>query len=301
MLSVARSACRLGNWFRLERMIHSNALAIFFGLASALTIAWGTVVRHRVAEDSGGSDASSVVGAITRMRWWAGLSLSFLGYAFQIVALAFGTLLVVQPILVLSLMFTLPLSAKLSGRRVSKSETSWAALLTLAVAVLVVLGRPQPGADHTSLPTWLAALGIGVVIFTLMYIVSRALPSTNRALILGSITGGIMGYVAVLSKAVTDIFTHSGAGGLLTSWELWGLIGLAAVGTAVQQASFNAGPLKNSLPAMTVVEPIFAFALGYAILGEKFDVGGYEWLYMAAALALMVVATVVLSRKSIKD
>ena len=146
--------------------MHSNALAIFFGLASALTIAWGTVVRHRVAEDSGGTDTSSVVAAITRVRWWAGLGLSFLGYAFQIVALGFGTLLVVQPILVLSLMFTLPLSAKLSGRRISKSETAWAALLTVAVAVIVVLGRPQAGVAQPSLPRWLTALGIGVVIFT---------------------------------------------------------------------------------------------------------------------------------------
>lgn len=281
--------------------MHSNALAILFGLASALTIAWGTVVRHRVAEDSGGTDTSSVVAAITRVRWWAGLGLSFLGYAFQIVALGFGTLLVVQPILVLSLMFTLPLSAKLSGRRISKSETAWAALLTVAVAVIVVLGRPQAGVAQPSLPRWLTALGIGVVIFVVMYLASLRLRSSNRALILGSITGGIMGYVAVLSKAVTDIFSRSGVPDLLISWELWGLIGLAVIGTAVQQASFNAGPLKNSLPAMTVVEPIFAFALGYTILGEKFDVSGYQWIYMAAALVIMIVSTVVLSRKTITD
>ncbi|HJD90271.1 MAG TPA: hypothetical protein K8V33_05185, partial [Corynebacterium urealyticum] len=61
------------------------------------------------------------------------------------------------------------------------------------------------------------------------------------------------------------------------------------------------GPLKNSLPAMTVVEPIFAFALGYTILGEKFDVSGYQWIYMAAALIIMIVSTVVLSRKTITD
>lgn len=230
-------------------------------------------------------------------RAWAVL----LGYAFQIVALGFGTLLVVQPILVLSLMFTLPLSAKLSGRRISKSETAWAALLTVAVAVIVVLGRPQAGVAQPSLPRWLTALGIGVVIFVVMYLASLRLRSSNRALILGSITGGIMGYVAVLSKAVTDIFARSGVLDLLISWELWGLIGLAVIGTAVQQASFNAGPLKNSLPAMTVVEPIFAFALGYTILGEKFDVSGYEWTYMAAALVIMIVSTVVLSRKTITD
>ena len=121
-----------------------------------------------------------------------------------------------------------------------------------------------------------------------------------RALVLGSITGAIMGYVAVLSKAVLDIFRDAGVPTLLASWELWGLIAFAGVGTAVQQASFNAGALKNSLPAMTVVEPLVAFVLGYIVLGEKFRITGWEYAYMAAAVAVMVVSTVILSRKSIE-
>ena len=88
---------------------------------------------------------------------------------------------------------------------------------------------------------------------------------------------------------------------LLTRWELYALIGLAIIGTAIQQASFNAGELKNSLPAMTVVEPIVAFILGYTILGEKFQVSGYQWIYMAVTIIVMVVVTVVLSRKSVKQ
>ncbi|MCH2930731.1 hypothetical protein K3W00_14845, partial [Listeria monocytogenes] len=34
----------------VERVL-SNLLAIFFALASALTVAWGTVIRHRIALD----------------------------------------------------------------------------------------------------------------------------------------------------------------------------------------------------------------------------------------------------------
>ena len=69
----------------------------------------------------------------------------------------------------------------------------------------------------------------------------------------------------------------------------------------MQQASFNAGPLKNSLPAMTVVEPLVAFVLGYIVLGEKFQIEGWEYAYMAAAIAVMTVSTVILSRKSIDE
>ena len=123
-------------------MIENNALAVVFALGSALTIAWGTVVRHRIAIASGENRSGAIMDAIKQPMWWVGVASALFGYLLQIIALAFGTLLVVQPILVLSLMFTLPLSAKYDGRRISASETAWAGLLTAAVAVLVIRGNP---------------------------------------------------------------------------------------------------------------------------------------------------------------
>ena len=94
---------------------------------------------------------------------------------------------------------------------------------------------------------------------------------------------------------------YEGAIGLVTSWELYGLLFCAGLGTAVQQTSFNAGALKDSLPAMTIAEPIVAFSLGYLILREQFRVSGWHWSYVFAAIILMIVGTFVLSRKSVKD
>lgn len=71
-----------------------------------------------------------------------------LAYFLQTVALGFGTLLVVQPVLVLSLMFTLPLSARFNGYRLRRTEIFWATLLTVAVGIMIVLGRPLPGNPH---------------------------------------------------------------------------------------------------------------------------------------------------------
>ena len=281
-------------------MLNNNALAILFALGSALTIAWGTVVRHRIALAAGENKSSAILDAIRVPLWWVGVFSALFGYFLQIVALSFGTLLIVQPILVLSLMFTLPLSARYEGRKIPLSETLWAGVLTLAVAVTVILGRPTPGQPEPDLPVWLMSLGIGVAIIGVVYLVALKQAPWLRALLLGCVTGAIMGFLAVLSKAVVNIFTLRGIIDVALSWELYGLIIAAAVGTAVQQASFNAGPLKNSLPAMTVVEPLVAFVLGYVILGEKFHVTGWEWSYLGIAILTMVFATVVLSRKSIE-
>lgn len=281
--------------------MENNLLAILFALLSALSIAWGTVIRHRVGT-SVSAGSAPMLGTLRSLWWWVGLGAAMLGYLLQIVALSFGTLLIVQPILVLSLMFTLPLSARMAGRRISKAETTWAALLTVAVAVLVILGRPTSGDPHPPLHTWLLSLGIGVVVIGGILLFAMTRTGGTRALLLGSMTGAIMGYLALMSKAVVDTWSASGLDGVLLSWEIYALLALAGIGTAVQQMSFNAAALKNSLPAMTIVEPLVAFSLGYAVLGERFQVntsGG--WFAMGVALAVMIGTTIALSRMSVTE
>lgn len=278
--------------------MQSDLLAVLFALASALTIAWGTVVRHRIAVNVPAGD-SPFLSAIQRPMWWAGMSTAIIAYGLQVVALAFGPLLLVQPFLVMSLMFTLPLSAIYNKRRMSPAEILWSTLLTGAVLVVSVMGRPIGGDDHPPIQRWIPAILVGAAVLTVLYYAGARSSQRRRALLQGLVTGAIFGYVAVLSKAVADSFTASGVVGLVTAWELYALIAAATVGTVVQQNAFNAGALRTSLPAMKIGEPIVAFSLGYAVLLERFQVVDWEWIWMGLALALMVISTVSLSRKSL--
>lgn len=280
----------------------SNVLAVLFALASALTIAWGTVVRHRIAEEapdaSGGVRDSPILRVIRRPLWWAGLSTAFLGYAFQVVALGFGTLLIVQPILCLSLMFTLPLSSVYQKQKISQVELFWAFILSAAVAIIVIVGNPAHGAVQPNLARWIPALLVGGIILTALDRIAYSLLRHEKAFMLGIVTGAIFGYVAVLSKATVNLFMTGGLHALVFNWEGYALIAMATLGTIVQQSSFNAAALKHSLPAMTVAEPFVAFALGYAVLGERFQVTGYGWLLMTVAAVAMVISTFALSKQS---
>ncbi|WIM71139.1 DMT family transporter [Corynebacterium suedekumii] len=278
--------------------MHSYLLAVLFALASALTIAWGTVVRHRIVENAP-AGSSPILVAMRRPLWWAGMSTAIIAYVLQVVALGFGPLLIVQPVLVMSLMFTLPLSAVYEGRRISRRETFWSAALTVAVTAIVLVGRPVGGEDHPPLERWIPALTVGVIVLVAMDRFARRQIRRERALIQGLVTGAVFGYVAVLSKAVADVFVESGFIGLLTNWEVYGLTLAATLGTWVQQNAFNAGALRNSLPAMKIAEPIVAFTLGYLVLFERFQVDGWEWLLFGAAFATMIASTVVLSRINI--
>ncbi|WP_165241356.1 DMT family transporter [Corynebacterium lizhenjunii] len=273
-----------------------NVIAVLCALASALVVAWGTVVRHRIALRARGNVMRT---AMRNPRWWVGTAAAVVAYALQLAALAFGTLLVVQPILVLSLMFTLPLAARYAGRRMPFHEVWWSVVLTVAVAVLVVYGRPTPAESADAPNHWPSALLLGAVALLALGGAGWYFRQ-QRALALGTACGMIYGYVALLAKAVVDAAVADSLWSVAGNWKLWLLITLAAAGTVVQQYSFHAGPLEHSLPAMTIVEPVVAFGLGYWVLGEQFQVSSAAgWALMAAALAAMAVATVVLSRSPV--
>lgn len=271
----------------------STFIAIGLALASTLAIAWGTVIRHRIAARA---ESSILRTAMSNPWWWAGTATAIGAYALQLVALAFGTLLVVQPVLTLSLMFTLLLSAAMAHKRMSSRAVTWSIFLTVSVGFVVAYGRPLPGGANPSWHQWWPALTAGGVVMLLLILTAMTRPEL-RALNLGAACGVLYGYVALLSKSVAELGTAAP-----THWTLYALLALAGAGSILQQYSFHAGPLEHSLPAMTILEPLVAFALGYAVLKEQFQVHtAWGWVAMACAIAMMIAATVVLSREPIKQ
>lgn len=284
--------------------MHNNALAVLFAFTSALMIAVGTVWRHRILR-SGLTQAeanASPLASLSRPSWWLSLALAFGAYAVQALALAFGSLLVVQPILVLSLMLTLVLSARVEHRHMEADETFWALTLTACVGIVVVLGRPIPG--ERIVPTWEWAVFIagGCALFGALFAVAyrRHTPAPAKALLYGIVCGAVFGYLAVFSKVTVDAFTHGGLEEMLVTWQFWALLASSIVGTGVQQYAFGAGVLSRSLPAMKIVEPLVALSLGYMLLGEDFGVSSVVgWAVIVAAIVGMMVATGMLSRKPV--
>ena len=121
--------------------MHNNFLAVAFALISAATMAAGTVWRHRIMRAGApeGENNDSPLESLKRPAWWASMGIAFVAYGFQAAALAFGSLLVVQPILALSLMLTLLFSAWADKRHMHTAEAFWAVLLTASVGGVVVL------------------------------------------------------------------------------------------------------------------------------------------------------------------
>lgn len=278
--------------------MQSNVAAIILALVSAVLIAVGTVWRHRILR--AGQARTEVNGAplasLSNAHWWLSIAIALLAYAFQAAALAFGSLLVVQPILVLSLMLTLILSAAADRRRMSRHESIWAALLTASVAVVVLIGRPQPGAREVPGWEWVAVIALGLVVTAGAFAFAYRRSPQTQALTYGFTCGAIYGYLAVFAKVAMDVLASDGVWAMARSWQLWAVVATAVVGMLVQQYAFGAGDLASSLPASKVAEPIVALTLGYALLGEEFAVGAWGMGLMGASISLMLLATVQLTR-----
>ncbi|MFC8179738.1 DMT family transporter [Rhodococcus sp. NPDC057297] len=276
---------------------------VVLALGAALCIAVGTVVRQRTAAqipmESNG--ALGPIGSLVKQPiWWVGTVVGIGGYALQAAALGMGSLLLVQPLLVLSLLFALPLGARFAHRTISAAEWMWAAALTASVAILVVVGDPKPGVERAETRHWIVVCLIGLPFVALCVLASRKASGPRKALLLGISGGALFGVAAVLTKGVVHLVSR-GVVPLLTSVELYALIAVAVAAITLQQSAFQAGALQASLPATTVMEPVVASALGFVVLGEYLATGRGGGAVLVVALVAMVAATVALARSSARD
>jgi drug/metabolite transporter (DMT)-like permease len=273
-------------------------IAALLALGAAFFIAVGDVVHQRSAHEVTDEPVSHVALFMRLLRdgqWWLGSLVSAVGFALQAAALGFGSVLLVQAMLVTSLLFALPINARMTHRRVTRWEWTWAALLAASVAVIVTVGNPTAGHSRASLETWTAVIAVLGPALVLCVVGARIWSGPVSAVLLALVSGSLWGLFAVLTKGVVDRL-DDGIWELLRTPELYAWALVAIAGTAWQQSSFRAGSLTASLPTMTVTEPVVGSVLGVVVLGETLRPGEAGWFTLIVAVVVMVVATAALAR-----
>ena len=225
-------------------------IAALLALGAAFFIAIGDVIHQRSAHEVTDEPVGHI-GLFTRLlrdrQWWLGSLVAAAGFALQAAALGLGSVLLVQALLVTSLLFALPINARLTHRRVSRWEWTWAALLAASVAVIVLVGNPTSGHSRASLETWIAVAVVIGPALVLCVLGARVWSGATSAVLLAVVSGALWGLFAVLTKGVVDRL-DDGFWALLRTPELYAWALVAIAGTAWQQSSFRAGSLTASLP-----------------------------------------------------
>ena len=266
----------------------SEATVVAMALASALAAAASSIMQHHSARRAPAGKTHRFIGhLITRPVWIGGLAAAFVGLALHVVALDQGQLAVVQPLLISGVLFALPVSALLEGRRPSGREWLLAAVLVGGLATFLLAARPSAGrvkldADVLAWSTLLVLALIGVIA-----LLAFRWFTAQRPALLGTAAGVGYGLVAALIKQA-DALWHHGLLHLLTDWPIYALIAVGGAALSLTQLAYRAGPLAKSMPALTVTDPAASIALGVLAFREKLNGA-------AGALALQVIGFVVMS------
>jgi drug/metabolite transporter (DMT)-like permease len=262
--------------------------AALLALSSALCIAIGDVLQQQVAHriNDGSVGPVKLFATLLRNRRWRwGTVLLAASIALQAAALGQGSVILVQALLMLSLLFALPISARVSQHRVTAGQWIWAGLLTAAVTVVVIVGNPQAGRSGASLRTWAVVAAILGPLWILCVAAGRIRRGAMAAVLFSFVSGSLWGVFAVLTK---EVVARLGDGGwaVTRTPELYACVLVAIGGFAWSQAAFRAGPLTASMPTLQVSQPVVAAVLGVAVLDEKLNTG------LAGAAALVVAGLV---------
>lgn len=274
-------------------------LAVGLALLSSFLFALAAALQQREAstlrDDQAGSISMLLI-LVRRPLWLGGVAADAGGFVTVAAALAVGKLVVVQPLIVTVLLFALPLSSRLTGRRIQKADWVWAVVLTVALAVIVIVGDASDGKDTAANRDWLIAAGIAAVPFLVTMVVAGRRSGATRALMLGIAAGILFGFNDALISTITKTL-DDGVLQVLAHWAIYVLVVVLVVGTWLQQASYQAGALQASLPAITGLEPVVGMILGLTIFDERFRAHGpFAVSLLVTAMGVAAVAVVVLAR-----
>jgi len=250
-------------------------VAVLAALAAALSYALASVLQHWEAEKQPADKAlrlSLVARLAKRPRWVAGLGFDAGGYAVQWVALSIGSLVLVQPLLVLGMLFALPMKARFSAYRFHGWDWAGALLTTCGLAVFLVVSRPAAGHANVKAVTWTVLLcGAGLLASVLVVIGHRSGPRW-KAVAYGTAGGIVYGVCAALTKSCANLLS-TGVSNLFSSWQPYLLVGAGVAGMVLAQSAFQAGPLDASLPTLSATDPIVSVLIGVVAFGEALRVG----------------------------
>jgi drug/metabolite transporter (DMT)-like permease len=266
------------------------------------------------ASGAGGFDPALLFRLARRPVWLAGIVSMIAGFGFQVTALRFGPLALVQPILVLELPFVFGYLALLGSRRVRARDWLAVTAMSAGLGVFLLSASPSGGRLHAPGTLWwlaglasAAAVALGVAISfgigsagTKSHAIgpfgrrSTARTGSRRAAVLGISAGVAWGFEAAVIKEFSS-HLGDGAGAVFGNWSVYVLVGAGAASLLLASHALAAGPLAASQPGFTIVDPLAASLLGMFLFGERMQAGPIDLVGEAAGLTLLVIGVSVLS------
>ena len=266
--------------------------AVWFALSAALQ------QRGQFALAHSGTPVEGVAGLVRLLAvpvWLLGTLVLFLGYATQGAALDRGKLVVVQPLMVTTIVWALPLGHWLTRQQVVPRQVLGACVVVAGLAMFVLVGDPDAGVDSAKTRDLVIATVIiaAIVVALLVWLRGKSAPAL-RAAILGVCAGLFFGLSASFAKPVIDDL-HVSVGDAAGAWQTWALLGFGFVAFVIQQLSLATGQLAPAMAAVSVANPAVSVVLGILLFDERLTRPAWHVLVAVAALVAALAGAVLIT------
>lgn len=271
-------------------------IAVLAAIAAGACFASAGLLQQRAASTKAPDESLSprLLADLARQPMWlGGIGLAVASYGFQALALANGPLSVVQPLIVLEVVFALPLSARLNHVRMRLRDWGGAGMVTGGLALALFMASPSKGNPRAPTVPWLIVLGAVGAIVVVALLIGRRGHGPVRASLYALAGGAVMGTQSALFDA-TIARLKEGAVPLFTSWQTYVLVVASIGGMLLIQSAFNSGPLAASMPVIDATEPTLAVVIGLTLFGEHFAPGLFRQVIAALGAVIALAGIVVL-------
>jgi drug/metabolite transporter (DMT)-like permease len=274
-------------------------MSIVLAIVAAFLFAVAATFQQRGALELGvsGEGLKSFV-KLAGSSWWLGGTAALLvGYVAQAIALDRGRISIVQPLLVSTVVFALPLGYFVTSQVVTFRQGVGAAVVVAGLAFYAVFGRPASGKDYAPNDEWAVCLLIvGAVCAALMVGAGRSGGGLRKAAFIGVVAGVLFGLSACLTKPTLETLHDDGVLGVLGTWELYGLAFAGIAAFVLQQISLAEGFLATSVATVSVSNPIVSVLIGVVLFDERLEDPAWHKVVAFVGLGLAAVGAIAISK-----
>jgi drug/metabolite transporter (DMT)-like permease len=240
------------------------------------------------------ADPKSFVRLLGQTMWLIGTVALFTGYLFQAAALDRGRLSVIQPLLVTTVVFALPLGYFLTKQHVGRREVIGAVVIVIGLGLFVYFGDPAGGNENAPNAQWAITIGLLSTLSILLLVLGRGGGLSMKAAVYGTVAGILFGLSSALTKPTLD-YLHESVGTMLSHWECYVLAVAGVLGFVLQQVSLGTGRLAPSVATVSVANPIVGILIGIVLLDERLSRPLWHVVLAFIGLGVALVGAVVIS------
>jgi drug/metabolite transporter (DMT)-like permease len=230
---------------------------------------------------------------VRQPAWIAAIGATLVGFALQVVALRFGPLALVEPILVCDLIFAVLINSYLR-KRWDPIMIAGVVASAAGLATFLAIARPSGGVGAVGFTTMLPVLILLAALVAGSIALGQRLHGV-RPLTLALACGISYGFAAFVVKLVTTQF-GGGLPHLLSQWPIYVLAVVGPLGFLLNQNAFQQGTMLAPVMAIiTACDPLISIALAFFLLKETLSSSPAAIAGEVAALAVMTTGIVIVA------